>query len=78
LTVLECALATVRGQLNAVLTGDHDPNELRRILDATAASKLAKICDVPERQFILDWNVYLSDAEQAAISGVPNIPRGRA
>ena len=63
------ALATARGQLSAVQTGDFDKGEVEDILRGTSAKNIAKAIGLREADIAVDWNDLLTEAEMNAIRG---------
>ena len=66
---LACALAATRGLLSSVLMDDYDHKEVARVLAGTSSSNIASVIGSDANTLEVDWNDYLSVAEQRAIKG---------
>ena len=66
---LAYALALTRGQLNAVMNGDFDLDQVRGILEGTAALNIARELGLKEADLTVDWDDHLSDSAKAHIRG---------
>ena len=65
---LAYALGWTRSVLGDVLDGDFSRDQVRRILDATATSRIAESIGLTEADFDTDWD-RLTDAEKHRIQG---------
>jgi hypothetical protein len=66
---LAYALGWARGVLGDVLDGDFSREQVQRIYDATATSRIAASIGLTEADFDTDWNEHLTDAEKHKLQG---------
>jgi hypothetical protein len=66
---LACALAATRGLLYGVLKDDYEHQEVARILAGTSSTNIASVIGSDAETLAVDWNEYLTEAEQRAIKG---------
>ena len=66
---LAYALGCARGALSDVLEGDFSREQIQRIYDATATSRIAASIGLTEADFDTDWTEHLTDEEQHKIQG---------
>ena len=69
MAALVYALAGARGALGDVLDGDFSREQVQRIHDATATSRIAQSIGLTEADFYIDWNEHLTDAEKHKLKG---------
>jgi hypothetical protein len=70
---LAFALGCTRGVLSQVLFGDFSREEVQRIYDATAMSRVAQSIGLTEADFDTDWSEHLTNAEQHKIKGYDTV-----
>jgi hypothetical protein len=66
---LAYALGCARGALSDVLDGDFSREQIQRIYDASAMSRIAASIGLTEADFDIDWTEHLTDEEQHKIQG---------
>lgn len=64
---LSYALASVRGVLNDVISGDVDKDEAKRIFEGTSLENISKSIGMEEEG--INWNDFLSEEEKQKIVG---------
>jgi hypothetical protein len=66
---LAYAVGILRGHLHGVIMGELDLADLRRALEGTSSSNIARTLGLAESDLQVDWNEYLSEDEKRTIQG---------